>query len=186
MITSYSIYATFYYIAFLKRQNRRTQNRSVVTKNWNWGKWIDCKRRMRELFWDDRNVLHLGCGGSYLTSHIGQNSLDFTLKNMNFLLYNLYLKLKIEECTKSQKAHMVKNRSPSHLNTFQKQLFITSDMFFQGICPSKENIYIRQINLHVYFAYHLLLFFFLSNDKHSLHLDFFNFTWIWEAQQEFY
>ena len=51
--------------------------------------------------------LYLTCGGSDITSHIGQNSLDFILNRVIFLLHNLYLKWKIED-VKSQNAHMVK------------------------------------------------------------------------------
>ena len=43
-------------------------------------------------FQDDENVLYLTCGGSDITSHIGQNSLDSVLKRVIFLLHNLYLK----------------------------------------------------------------------------------------------
>lgn len=61
--------------------------------------------------------LYLTCGGSDITSHIGQNSLDFILNRVIFLLHNLHLKWKIEEDVKSQNAHMVKSKSSSYLAT---------------------------------------------------------------------
>ena len=60
--------------------------------------------------------LYPTCGGSDITSHIGQNSLDFILNRVIFLLHNLYLKWKIED-VKSQNAHMVKSKSSSYLAT---------------------------------------------------------------------
>ena len=72
--------------------------------------------------------LYLTCGGSDITSHIGQNSLDSVLKRVIFLLHNLYLKWKIEDIvTKSihGKKWVFYLAAPTHLD-FSKIIIPTN------------------------------------------------------------
>ena len=55
------------------------KSRSMAAKSWRLGRWLN-RNDLEGTFWSDGNALYFYCGSVYMTVHISQNSLNFTLK----------------------------------------------------------------------------------------------------------
>ena len=59
---------------FWKKQNYRTEDRSVLARDWGLGRSTINGKHERICGRGDETVLYLDCGGVYITTYIFQNS----------------------------------------------------------------------------------------------------------------